>query len=174
MNFKDWTNLFNKIDEHTKLSVWCAENILEYASSTRYSVEVNFRTKPKEALNAFAKIALGYVSAAMKQRDFRIKAVFEQEPYRIIASSRNWDDGEWDGMVYFLPDYQGGTFMLAKGFYDERAKTIRIQGSPKICDGDSAAEITKELFNLMNSLKGKPDRHLEKLKSVPLKRGPKR
>jgi hypothetical protein len=115
MDFKNWMNIFDAIDENTCLSSWASANLQEYAApTTRYSVEVNFRTTPKEALNAFAKIALGYVSAAMKQRNYHVKVVFQQEPYRIIASSRNWDDGEWTGMIYFLPDYQGGKFMLAK------------------------------------------------------------
>lgn len=175
MNFRDWVDILDGIDESTSLTDWASDNLHEYAApATRYSVEVNFRTKPKEALNAFAKIALGYVSAAMKQRGHHVKAVFEQEPYRVIVSSRNWDDGEWNCMIYFLPEYQGGKFLLAKGFYDRQAKTVRIQGSPKLCEGDSAADLTRELANAMHDLKGKPDRHLEKLKSVPLRRGPKR
>jgi len=43
----------------------------------------------------------------------------------------------------------------------------------KKCSGDSASEITKQVYNMMHDLKGKPDRHAEKLKPVPLKRGPK-
>lgn len=167
--FKEWMEE-REFLENKSFSEMVSESV---APTTRYSIEVNFRTDPKETLNAFAKICLGYVSAAMKQRDYRVKAVFTKEPYRIIISSRNWDDGEWTGMVYFLPEHEHGTFMIAKGFYNHKSQTISIQTRKK-CDGDSAAEITKELVNMMHDLKNKPDRHADKLKPVLLKRGPKR
>ena len=145
----------------------------EGASATRYSVEVNYRSKAKEVLQAYAKIALGYVSAALKQSGYHVKHVYDEQPLRIMVSSRNWDDGEWIGIVTFNPDHEGGCFVISKGFYNKDRRTSSVQSS-KRCDGDSAAEITKELRNMMHGLKDKPDRHREKLKAVPLKRGPKK
>ena len=145
----------------------------EGASATRYSVEVSFRSKAKEVLQAYAKIALGYVSAALKQSGYHVKHVYDEQPLRILVSSRNWDDGEWVGIVSFNPDHEGGCFVISKGYYNRERKTASIQSSQK-CSGDSAAEITKDLRNMMHHLKDKPDRHREKLKAVPLKRGPKR
>lgn len=169
MDFKNWLKLEN-VNENTSLSEWSEINLSE-AKGTRYSVEVNYRSKASEALDAFAKIALGYVSAAMKKNDFHVKHVFDEVPIRILVSSRNWDDGEWVGVVHFNPEQ--GCFVISKSFYNKARKTVSLKGSKK-CSGDSASEIAKDLKNLMNSLKDKPDRHEEKLKSVPLKRGPKR
>jgi len=165
MRFKDWI----KIDENTSLSDWLA---LESAGSSRYSIEINYRTSVKQTLEAFAKICLGYVSAAMKHDGYHIKHVYEENPLRILISSRNWDDGEWVGIVSFNPNHDGGSFIVSKGFYNRDRKSVSIQSTHK-CSGDSAAEIAKEARNLMHDLKGKKDRHAEKLKPVPLKRGPK-
>ncbi len=146
------------------------EKLDEAANSTRYSIEVNFRTTPDEALEAFAKIALGFVSAGIKQHDFHVKHVFTEKPLRILVSSRNWDDGEWVVLVSWNPTQK--CFIVSKGFYNKDRKTVSVQKSEK-CNGDSASEITKQVYNMMQDLKGKPDRHQEKLKPVPLKRGPK-
>jgi len=163
MNFKEFIN----IDENTSIT----ELFSEATTATRYSVEVNYRSKVKEVLEAYAKIVLGYVSAALKQNDYHVKQVFDESPMRIIVSTRNFDDGEWTGIVLFNPHKE--CFIVAKGFYNKNRKTVSIQGSKK-CDGDSAAEITKEIRNVMHNLKGKKDRYREKLRPVPLKRGPKR
>jgi hypothetical protein len=174
-SYHDWKKekSLDQVVETTSLKEWFAQTLNEANSTAaRYSVEVNFRTQIKEMLEGYAKICLGYVSAAMKQSGYHVKHVYDQKPIRIIVSSRNWDDGEWAGLVYFHPDHDGGTFIIAKGFYNKDGKTISMQSRTK-CKGDSAAEITTELRNLMHSLKGKPDRHQEKLKGVPLKRGPK-
>ena len=146
------------------------EKLDEAANATRYSIEVNFRTTPKEALEAFAKIALGFASAGMKQHDFHVKHVFTEKPLRILVSSRNWDDGEWVVLVSWNPEHN--CFIVSKGFYNKDRKTVSIQKSEK-CAGESASEITKQVYNMMQDLKNKPDRHQEKLKPVPLKRGPK-
>ena len=147
--------------------------ISESTTSTRYSIEINFRSKIKEVLDAYAKIVLGYVSAALKQNGYHIKQVFEETPIRIVISSRNWDNGEWVGLVHWHPDHAGGSFMISKGFFNKERKTASIQTTKK-ADGDSPADIAKEMRNLMHDLKGKPDRHLPSLKPVPLKTGPKR
>lgn len=152
MRFCDW--LTRRIDE-----------------DTRYSVEVNYRTKSIEVLKGFAKIALGYVSAAMKKRGFHVKQVFEEDPIRIVVSSRNWDDGEWVGMIH----YRDGEacFIASNGFYNKDRRTVSVQRSEK-CSDDTPSGMTKELINMMHSLKSKPDRHREKLNPVKLKTGPKK
>lgn len=145
-------------------------DLTESADSTRYSVEVNFRSKPDEVLDAFAKIALGYVSAGLKQHNFHVKHVYTDKPVRVLVSSRNWDDGEW--VVVVTWNHEHKCFIVSKGFYNKDRNTVSVQGSEK-CKGENAFEITKQVYNMMHDLKGKPDRHLEKLKPVPLKRGPK-
>lgn len=163
MDFKQ----FASITENTTL-----ETFLEATTSTRYSVEVNFRTHIDEILENFAKICLGYVSAALKQNNFHVKHVYENKPVRILVSSRNWDDGEWIGCVSFNPHHEGGSFIVSKGFFNKDRNTVSIQSSHK-CSGNSAADVTKEIRNVMHSLRNVPDRHIEKLKPVNLKRGPK-
>ena len=76
--------------------------------NTRYSVEVNYRTRTKEVLEGFAKIALGYVSAGLKKHGYHVRQIFDEEPSRIMVSSRNWDDGEWVGMISYSPKEEGG------------------------------------------------------------------
>lgn len=142
----------------------------ESVSSTRYSIEVNYRTNVEETLQAFAKIALGFVSAGIKQHDFHVKHVYTDSPIRILVSSRNWDDGEWVGVVSWHE--KDKCFVVSKGFYNKDRKTVSVQKSEK-CKGDNAAEITKHVYNMMKDLKGKPDKHAPKMKSVPLRRGPK-
>ena len=141
-------------------------------AETRYSVEVNFRTTTDEALKQVAKITLGYVSAALKKENFHVKQVFEEEPLRILVSSRNWDDGEWVTVVSWNPDKQ--CYIVTPGFFNKDRKTVTFkQEHSKNCDAKSAAEITRVVKNAMHHLKSKPDRHVEKLKKVPMKRGPK-
>ena len=146
--------------------------ISESTTATRYSIEINFRSKIKEVLENYARIVLGYVSAALKQNGYHIKQIFEETPIRIIISSRNWDDGEWVGLVHWHPDHAGGSFMISKGFYNKGRRSASVQNTKK-SDGDAPADLAKEMRNIMHDLKGKPDRHIPKLKPVPLKRGPK-
>lgn len=164
MNFRQWVS----IGPNTSM-----KTLLEGSSTHRYSVEVNFRSKIKEVLQQHAKIVLGYVSAALKSNNHHVKMVFEENPLRVLVSSRNWDDGEWVGMVSFNPDHDGGSFIISKGFYNRDRKSISVQSNKK-ADGDTAADIAKELLNMMHGLKGVEDRYSEKLKPVPLKTGPKR
>ena len=151
MRFHDW--LEKKMDENT-----------------RYSVEVNYRTKSVEVLKGFSRIALGYFSAAMKKRGYHVKQVFEEDPVRIVVSSRNWDDGEWVGMIHYNPS--DSCFIISNGFYNKDRKTVSVQRSEK-CSDDTPSGLTKSLLNMMHGLEDKPDRHAEKLKPVLLKRGPK-
>jgi hypothetical protein len=153
VDFKNW---FNQIDE---------------AAASRYSVEVNFRTTDKEVVENYAKITLGFISAALKQSGYHVKQVFEQQPLRIIVSTRNFDDGEWAAVVTFNPEHR--CYIISKGFYNRDRKTVSVQSSQR-CSGTSAAEITREVRNIMHDLKGQPDRHMEKMKPAHLKRGPKK
>jgi hypothetical protein len=146
------------------------ENLIESVETSRYAIEVNYRTNKKEALEGFAKICLGYVSAALKKYGYHTKHVFTEKPLRLLVSSRNWDNGEWIGMVTW--NHERNCFVLSKGFYNKDRKTVSIQSS-KECTADTAADITKELHNTMHHLKGQPDRNIPNLRPVPLKRGPK-
>lgn len=149
---------------------WLRNKTTTNEADTRYSVEVNYRTRTDEVLAQAAKITLGYASAALKKNDFHVKQIFEEEPYRIMVSSRNWDDGEWVSMVAW--NSKEKCYVISKGFYNKDRKTISVQGTQK-CDAENAAQIAQQVKNLMHNLKGQPDRHVEKLKKVPLKRGPK-
>ena len=141
-------------------------------SSTRYSVEVNFRTKIDEVLENYAKIALGYVSAALKHADYHVKQVFDDGVVRILVSARNWDDGEWVVIASWNPHHR--CFFVTKGFYDKMNKQVSYkQTSSERCELENPAEITTYIRDLMHHLKGQPDRHVQKLHKVPLKRGPK-
>ena len=142
-------------------------------TSTRYSVEVNFRTKIGDILENYAKIALGYVSAALKHSDFHVKQVFDDGLIRILVSARNWDDGEWVVVVSWNPHHR--CFFITKGFYDRMNKQVSFKNdSASKCDSDNPSDITAQIKNLMHHLKDQPDRHVLKLKKVPLKRGPKK
>lgn len=143
------------------------ENLTE--SDTRYSVEVNFRTRTEEVLHHAAKITLGYVSAALKKSDFHVKQVFEENPLRIMVSNRNWDDGEWVVMVSWNKEHK--CYILSKGFYNKDRRTVSVQDN-KYLEAENASDITSKIKNVFHELKDKPDRHVEKLKKVPLKRGP--
>lgn len=153
------------------LATFRDDTLVEAAEHSRYSVEVNYRTTGDEALEAFAKICLGYVSAALKRHNFHTRHVFTEKPIRLLVTSRNWDDGTWTGCVTWNPEHK--CFVLSKGFYNKDRRTVSIQKSDK-CNATSAAEISRELINTMHHLRDQPDRHEEKLKPVPLKRGPKR
>lgn len=177
-NFKNWfsehdlyletQDVVNSVSNYFKEEFHV---INESSDASRYSVEVNFRTKTDDVLNGFAKITLGYISAALKKHGFHTKHVFDQKPLRLLVTVRNWDDGTWVGAVTW--NDKNKCFVISKGYYNKMRKSISIDSSNK-CDGESAAEISKQLHNVMHELKDKPDRHQEKLKPVPLKRGPKR
>ena len=147
------------------------DEVLEEGSDyTRYSIEASYRSNKDEILKAFAKICLGYVSAGMKNANYHVRQVFDQDPVRIMISTRNWDDGEWVAVVSWNPHKR--CFIISKGFFNKNRKTVSVQSS-KESSAENAADIVKELKNMMFDLKDKPDRHIEKLKKVPLKSGPK-
>lgn len=168
MNFRNWLTL--DITETTSLKDWLL--LMESTDATRYSIEINYRSTIKEVLSHFAKICLGYVSANLKQNNLHVKHMYDVDPLRLLVASRNFDDGEWIVAITFNPEHDGGCFIISKGFWNKERRTVSIQSSKK-CSGDSAAEISKDVRNMMHDLKGKPDRFKEKLKAVKLKRGPK-
>lgn len=178
LEFKEYLKI-KEFNVEMTLAEWMGKNLLleaileEAVTATRYSVEVNFRSKVQEVAEAFAKICLGYVSAALKQNGFHVKHVYDERPIRVLISSRNWDDGEWVCVVTFNSEEKGGCFVVSKGFYNKERRTVAVQ-STSACEGTSAADITKQVRNIMHGLKDQPDRHREKLKGVPMKRGPKR
>lgn len=146
------------------------EHLTEAVQTNRYSIEVNYRTTMPEVTDAFAKLTLGYVSAGLKNCGFHCKVVFTDKPFRVLVSTRNWDDGEWVGVACF--NHDKGHFVIAKGSYNKERKTVSIESSCK-CSGVSAAEIVRELRNMMEELKRTPPRGSNTLEPVELKRGPK-
>jgi len=136
----------------------------------RYSVEVNYRTNFDELLEGFAKLVLGYVSAAVKNGGQHCKQVFDEKPFRIVCSPRPWEDGGWAIVVTYEPDHGG--FHLSKGFFNKALKTVTVQNTKKI-EGQSAAEIYREVAKELGEIKGKPPHHVGDLKGVNLKTGPK-
>jgi hypothetical protein len=138
-------------------------------ATTRYSVEVNFRTTAQEVKDGFAKLLLGYVSAALKQRGYHVKKVMDQKPFRILVSARNWTEGEWVMVISFNNDQE--CFVLSRGFYNKDRDTVTIQSSEK-CAGETAADVFRIVFNKMDSLRKEPPHH-HGLKGVHKKPGPK-
>lgn len=143
--------------------------VTESAQASRYSIHVDYRTDMDEVLVSFSKLVLGYVSAGLKKMNFHTKHVFDEKPLRLLVSSRNWDDGEWVGIVSW--NEKERCFLVSKGYYNKDRKTVSVQSTSK-CSG-TASDITKDVSNMMHHLKTQPDRHVEKMKPVPLKRGPK-
>lgn len=144
--------------------------IVESTASNRYSIEVNYRSSFDEVVENFAKLVLGYVSAAMKNCGYHVKVVFNNNPLRTLVSTRNWDDGEWVGIVTFNP--HENCFILAKGSYNKDRKSISVHSSRK-CTSKSAAEIVKDLRNDMEKLKKDKPVGSNTLQPAQLKRGPK-
>lgn len=140
-------------------------------ANTRYSIEVNYRTEIDEALVNYAKVSLGYASAGLKKADYHVKQVFDDNLPRIMVSQRNWDDGTWTVVVSWNPHHKA--YFITKGFYRKDTKSIVKQGDAKKSSAKNASDLVREVKNIMHSIKDKPDRHMAKLKRVPLKTGPK-
>jgi len=139
-------------------------------ATTRYSVEVNYRTTAKEAKDGFAKLVLTYISAAAKDKDYHVKKVLDETPMRIIVSAGNWLDGEWVYIISYNPMHS--CFVMSKGFYNKDRGTITIPDDSEKCQGESAAEIFKSLNQKMEDIKDKPPHHVGGLKGVKGKTGP--
>ena len=146
----------------------------EKVERSRYAVEVDFRTTSSEANYGFAKIALSYVSTALKNLGYHVKLVFTEKPLRVIVSSRNWDDGEWVGMITYNDDLN--MFVLSKGNFNKADRTVSIKSKEVFPNSKnnplSGKSMSEKLKSVMDNLKGmkvepKPDLDFN------LKRGPK-
>jgi hypothetical protein len=146
------------------------KGLTESLQTNRYSVEVNYRTKMEEVVDSFAKMVLGYTSAGMKNCGYHTKVMFTDKPFRVMISTRNWDDGEWVGIAAF--NHESKCFIIAKGSYNKDRKTVSIVESKKTT-AFSAAELVRELRNLMEELKRATPRGSNSLNPADLKRGPK-
>lgn len=128
----------------------------EGSQNSRYSVEVNFDTNKDDCLIAYAKIMLGYISAAMKKMNYHVKLVFSEKPLRLIVASRNWDDGEWVGMIAY--NDQKDHFTMSKGFYNRLHKTVSVENTECLENPINAKILSLKLRDMMKDLEGKKDR----------------
>jgi hypothetical protein len=126
----------------------------EGSQNSRYSVEVNFDTTKDDCLISYAKIMLGYISAAMKKMNYHVKLVFSENPLRLIVASRNWDDGEWVGMI----SYNEGKdhFTISKGV--EETNILENPINAKI--------LSHKLRDIMKNLEDKKDRFVPSFKKL--------
>jgi hypothetical protein len=137
---------------------------------SRYSIEVNYRTELDEVFDAFAKLVLGYVSAAIKACGYHCKQVFSTKPYRCLVSTRDWDDGEW--VAFAVWNHKERCFVVGEGSYNKDKKTVTIHRS-KRTDHKCASEVVKALRNLMEKLKRQDPVRIDSLRPVKMKKGPK-
>lgn len=144
------------------------------SGGNRYSIEVNYRTSFEEVLDHFVKLALGYIMAALKQHGYHVKHVYSVKPFRILVSTRQWEDREWVGVVNF--DYEARCFVFHKGWYDKMRQTAHIakEGATSRLNGQSASDVVRDLRGKMDALKSEPLRDGEAMNPVRGKRGPKK
>lgn len=156
-----------------KFTEWANDYQLLVEDVSRYSIEVNYRTTKKDVLNAWAKLVLGFVSAALQREGYHVKHVYTDTPLRIMVTTNNWDDGAWTGMLLFNPDKE--SFVISSGFWNKDRRTISIQrqDTDRLAE-DAAADLVRKLLNFMHDLKKRDPRKLNTLKPAPMKRGPKR
>jgi hypothetical protein len=136
----------------------------EGSQNSRYSVEVNFDTTKDDCLISYAKILLGYISAAMKKMNYHVKLVFSENPLRLIVASRNWDDGEWVGMI----SYNEGKdhFTISKGFYNKLNKTVSVEETNILENPINAKILSHKLRDIMKNLEDKKDRFVPSFKKL--------
>ena len=138
-------------------------------SASRYSIPVDYRTGKSEVMENFARMVLGFVSSAMKGIGYHVKNLYNDNPYRIIISSRNWDDGEWCGCLLF--DLKKNKFVIAEGHYNKDKRTVSIKKASNT-DKHTGSDLYKEMKELMDRLKRMKGR--QSLQGVNnKKRGPK-
>jgi hypothetical protein len=142
----------------------------EKVEASRYAVEIDFRTTMDEANFGFAKIALGYVSSCLKKMGYHVKLVFAEKPLRVIISTRNWDDGEWVGLISYNSSLN--TFVLSKGYFNKSDKSVTLKKSVDIEKPYSGQNMSEKLKSLMDFLKKEPKVKPPEI-TVSLKRGPK-
>jgi hypothetical protein len=142
----------------------------EKVEAARYAVQVEFRTTMDEANFGFAKIALGYVSSALKKMGYHVKLVFTEKPLRVIVSSRNWDDGEWVGMISY--NSQQNIFVLSKGHFNKSDKSVSVKSSSAMPKPFSGQHMSEKLKSMMDDIKKLPAHKRQEI-NINLKRGPK-
>lgn len=188
LKFNQFQNKFNEVPDLTGvksieevsrdefIKICCDyvqdKNINESIDATRYSVEVNYRTNKKQAALGFAKIALGYVSSALKSLQYHCKTIFDDSPYRVLISSRNWDDGEWVVMISYNEKFD--FFVLSKGYYNKMKKTITTVAHEKMQGEESAAVMAKAAKDAVDELRYKKPKDNSLNNFIYLKRGPKK
>ncbi len=139
---------------------------------SRYSIEVNYRTSKKEVLDAWAKLVLGFVSAALQKEGYHVKHVYSEKPVRILVSTNNWDDGAWTALLMY--NHNQEHFVISSGFWNKDRRTVSVQRDTGKCAEDTAASLVGKLLNFMHELKHRDPRKINTLKPAPMKRGPKR
>ncbi len=144
------------------------QNLNEGSQNSRYSVEVNFDTTKDDCLLSYAKIMLGYISAAMKKMNYHVKLVFSEKPLRLIVASRNWDDGEWVGMIAY--NNEKDHFTMSKGFYNKLHKTVSVQDTECLENPINAKILSLKLRDMMKDLEGKKDRFVLDFKKLRINR----
>jgi hypothetical protein len=150
---------------------WCDLSLL-VEDVSRYSVEVNYRTSKREVLDAWSKLVLGFVSSALQREGYHVKHLYSEKPYRILVSTNNWDDGAWTAVLMF--NHEKECFVISSGFWNKDRRTVSIQRDTDRCAEDTAAGLVQKLLNHMYELRRRDPRVINKLKPVPMKRGPKK
>ena len=120
---------------------------------SRYSIEVNYRTSKKEVLDSWAKLVLGFVSAALQREGYHVKHVYSEKPQRILVSSGNWDDGSWTAVLLY--NHTTECFVISSGFWNKDRRTVSIQRDTGKCSEDTASELVSKMINFMFSLKSR-------------------
>ena len=146
--------------------------LINEGASTRYSIEVNYRSHIDQILNSYAKIVLGYASAALKRDRLHVKQVFDDPVPRILVSSSDWNDGTWTIVSNWNKDLK--SFIISRGFYRKDLKQVSKQGESRKSNASSSSELVSDIKEEMGKVKELPDRHIDPLKKVKLKTGPKR
>lgn len=137
--------------------------------SSRYSIEHNYRTNLSEVLENYARLTLGYISAALKAH-YHVKLVLNSKPLRIIVSTKNWDDGERDAIISFHE--LSKRFIFSKGFYNKGSRTVSLDAIHKTLEGNSASDLVKEILPMLHVLE-KEEQKPPELKPLKHKTGPK-
>lgn len=142
-------------------------------TGVRYAVDVNYRTNMSEVLDHFSQLSLGYLKKALNNHGYNVKQVYSAKPYRLIVSTRQWQDREWVGVVNF--DEETAHFVWHEAVYDKGRKTAKIpEGHSKKLKGRSASSLFEEVHPMLKELKDRPLRYGEPMNPAPRKRGPKR
>jgi hypothetical protein len=97
--------------------------------------------------------------------------VYTVKPYRILVSTKQWDDGEWVGIVSFNDEHD--CFVFSDGVYNKMRGSCSVAKTAR-CSGTSAAEISREVVTKMVELKSRHPRDGYHLNPAPQKRGPKK